>query len=234
VVVTVLGNIHLDGRATDDLVAGGGGVYLTRDARVEGDVLALAGGIYQAPGAQVTGRLGGALHHWDGKSGSARPTVERVLATNVRLGLAAGLALLLVGTCLTVVFPWQVVLIASTLRTSPLKSGAAGLLSVVIFVFLVVPLGLSIAGLPFALLLTGAASLAWLFGLTACAVVVGRMLSGGAVSLLWATAAGLVVVAISMAVPVLGPLAVTLVGLVGAGALAVALLSRSRPAAPAP
>jgi hypothetical protein len=154
--------------------------------------------------------------------------------TSIRLGLAAGLALLLVGTCLTVVFPWQIVLISSTLRSAPVKSAVAGIMSLIIFVFLVVPLGLSLAGLPFAVLLTGAASLAWLFGITASAVVVGRFVSHGPVSLVWATAAGLVLLAVGMAVPLVGPLAITLLGLTGAGALAVALLGRARPAAPLP
>jgi hypothetical protein len=150
----------------------------------------------------------------------------------MRLGLAAGLALLLAGTCLVVVFPWQVVLISSTLRGAPLKSVAAGVMIFLTFVFLVVPLGLSLAGLPFALLLSAAAALAWLFGMAASAVLVGRFLAHGPVSLLWAAAAGLVGLALLMAVPVVGPLLVTLTGLSGAGALAVALISRARPAAP--
>jgi hypothetical protein len=107
-------------------------------------------------------------------------------------------------------------------------------MSLMIFLFLVIPLGLSLAGLPFAVLLTGAASLAWLFGITACAVVVGRLVARGPVSLLWATAAGLVVVALVLAVPLVGALAVALLGLAGAGALAVALLGRAQPVAPMP
>jgi hypothetical protein len=40
------------------------------------------------------------------------------------------------------------------------------------------------------------------------------------------------VLALVMAIPVIGPLTVTLTGLAGAGALAVSLLGRSRPATP--
>jgi hypothetical protein len=234
IVVTILGDIQLSGRARDDLVALDGRIYLAPGSKVDGDVLSLLGGIYKAPGVTAMGRLGGALHPWDGVPRHSRADFAAVLLSSIRLGLAAGLALLLVGTCLTVVFPWQVVLIASTLRSAPLKSAAAGIMNLVIFVFLVVPLGLSLAGLPFAILLTGAASLAWLFGLTASAVLMGRLLSRGTVSLIWASGAGLVIIAVSLAVPVLGPLAITAVGLTGAGALAVALMTRSRPAAPMP
>lgn len=232
IVVAILGNIDVRGNARDDLVAVGGRIYLSRNIRLSGDVLSVMGAIYRAPGVTASGRLGGALHPWRGKSQIHGHDYVSVLGNATRLGLAAGLALLLVGICLTIVFPWQIVLISSTLRDAPIKSGAAGLLCVITFTFLVIPLGLSLAGLPFALLLAGAASLAWLFGLTAAAVVVGRILARNAVSLLWATAAGLVILAVGMGVPVLGPLLVVAVGLAGAGALAVALLSRSRPTSP--
>jgi hypothetical protein len=224
----------VSGHASDDLVAIGGRVFIHRGATVDGDVVSLLGGIYRAPGANISGRAGGAMTRWNGTSPVIHRNLARFLVNTVRLGMAAGLALLLIGTCLTIVFPWQIVLISTTLREAPIKSMVAGLLSLMAFVFLVVPLGLSLAGLPFALLLTGAAVLAWLFGLTAAAVLLGRLLSRQPVSLLWATAGGLVILAVSMAVPLAGPLVVALTGLIGAGALAVALFSRARPMAPIP
>lgn len=232
IVVAILGNIDIRGNAGDDLVAIGGRIYLGRSIHLSGDVLSVMGAIYRGPGVTVAGRLGGSVYAWQGQAQSHSHDYVSTLGNATRLGLAAGLALLLVGICLTIVFPWQIVLISSTLRAAPLKSGAAGLLCVITFLFLIIPLGLSLAGLPFALLLAGAASLAWLFGLTAAAVVLGRLLARNAVSLLWATAAGLVILAIGMGVPVVGPLLVVAVGLAGAGALAVALLGRSRPATP--
>lgn len=230
VVVAVLGNVDVRGVARDDVVVVGGKVFLNGGSRVEGDVLSLLGGVYKAPNAVVNGRIGGALHVWKGGSATSRRNLPRFLFNNVRLGMAAGLALLLIGTCLTIVFPWQVVLISGTLRRSPLKSAAAGILCLLTFMFLVIPLGLSLAGLPFAILLTGAASLAWLFGLTSSAVLIGRMIARSPSSLLWSTAAGLLLLGLSMTVPFAGPLLVALIGLAGAGALAVALIGRSQPA----
>jgi hypothetical protein len=230
VVAAVLGNVTVSGTARDDVVALGGRVYLDRGSRVEGDVLSLLGGVYKAPHAVVDGRTGGALYRWKGGQTDSNRNLPRFLFKNIRLGMAAGLALLLIGTCLTIVFPWQVVLISGTLRRSPLKSAATGFLCLLTFMFLVVPLGLSLAGLPFAILLTGAASLAWLFGLTASAVVIGRLVARSPSSLLWSAAAGLVLLALGMTVPLAGPLLVAVIGLAGAGALAVALISRSRPA----
>lgn len=226
------GNIVLSGVASDDLVTIGSKVYLRDGSRTRGDVLSLVGGIYKSPGAVAEGRLGGALHRWNGRTDIARSSPRGLILSNIRLGLAAGLALLLVGTCLTVIFPWQIVLIATTLRSTPVKSITAGMINLAIFVFIVVPLSLSLAGLPFALLLTGAASLAWLFGLTASAVVLGRAIASSKTSLLWATAAGLVVLALTMAVPLAGPLIIAVLGLTGAGALAVALIGRARPVIP--
>jgi hypothetical protein len=232
IVVVVAGNIRAAGPIRDDLVALDGNVYLDRRSVVKRDVLSIIGDIYRAPQVRLDGRLGGALHTWDGLSTPNPHRLRSTVTNSVKLGLAAGLALLLVGTCLTIVFPWQVILISSTLRSAPVKSVGAGATALIAFVFLVVPLALSLAGLPFALLLSGAASLAWLFGMTAAAVVLGSALARQGVPLLWATSAGLIVLALVMAIPVVGPLAVTLTGLTGAGALAVALLSRARPAAP--
>ena len=232
IVVVLIGNVQVDGRVSEDIVTVDGRAYLRREAAVHGDVLSILGGIYRQPGARVSGRMGGALHAWDGRALARRRDVGAAAWQNIRLGLAAGLALLLVGTCLIIVFPWQIVLIASTLRESPYKSMAAGSIALLIFLFLVVPLGLSLAGLPFALLLTGAACLAWLFGLSAVAVVVGRRVSRGPVSLVWASAAGLLLIALGMAVPFVGPVLVTIVGLTGAGALAVALIGRAYPVSP--
>lgn len=232
VVVALLSNVLVSGRARDDVVALGGTVYLQRGSRVDGDVVAMLGSIERAKDVAVTGRLGGALHAWNGQTRAHQRNLATFLFKNVRLGMAAGLALLLIGTCLTIVFPWQVMLISTTLRGAPIKSTVVGLLSLLTFVFLVVPLGLSLAGLPFALLLTGAASLAWLFGMTSAAVLIGRALSRQPMSLLWATAAGLIIFALGMAVPLAGPLLVALIGLMGAGALAVALLDRANPSVP--
>jgi hypothetical protein len=232
VVVVVAGNIRASGPVRDDLVSIDGDVYLHHGTRITGDVLSIIGGIYRSADVETTGRLGGALHQWNDGTPTRRHHLRSTVTTSMRLGLAAGLALLLIGTCLTVVFPWQVVLISTTLRSAPVKSASAGATSLIAFVFLVAPLALSLAGLPFALLLAGAATLAWLFGMTAAAVVLGRSLARRGVPLLWATSAGLVVLALIMAVPVIGPVAVTLIGLTGAGALAVSLLSRARPATP--
>lgn len=230
VVFVVAGNLHLGGIVRDDVVALDGNVYLEPGSRINRDILSILGTIYRAPGVRADGRLGGALQSWNGRSPVPSKSLWSFIGTSARLGLAAGVALLLIGTCLTVVFPWQVILIATTLRASPLKSGAAGIMGLLAFLFLVVPLGLNLAGLPFAILLTGAGVLAWLFGLTSSAIVLGRIVAQRRVSLVWAAAAGLMTLALVLTIPVAGPLLITLAGLSGTGALIVALLVRSRPA----
>lgn len=230
VVVVVAGNAYLGGVLRDDVVTLDGNVYLGGHAVVERDVLSILGTIYRGPGVHSEGRLGGAVQSWDGRSSVPGKNLPALLTTSARLGLAAGVALLLIGTCLTVVFPWQVILIATTLRSAPVKSGAAGVMALLCFIFLVVPLGLNLAGLPFAILLSGAGFLAWLFGLTSCAIVLGRLVARRTVSLVWAAAAGLVALAAVLTIPVAGPLVITLAGLSGSGALIVAMLGRSRPA----
>lgn len=235
IVVSLFGDVHAAGQVRDDVVAVSGRIYLQRGVHASGDVLSLlGGGIYKSDGVSVTGRIGGALHPWNGKPLHPSHDFGSILGGSARLGLAAGLALLLAGTCLTIVFPWQIVLISTTLRASPWKSILAAIFSALTFTFLVVPLGLSLAGLPFAILLSAAASLAWLFGMTASAVLLGRLMAHGPASLLWAAAAGLVLLALTMVIPVIGPLVVTATGVIGAGALAVALVDRATPVSPLP
>lgn len=232
IVVVVAGNVVTAGRIRDDVVALDGNVYLKPGTTLRRDVLSVLGGVYRAPGVQVQGRIGGALYPWNGRDFRAQKRLSSVLLNSIRLGLAAGVALLLVGTCLAIIFPWQVVLIATTLRQTPIKSVAAGTMALLSFLFLVIPLGLSLAGLPFALLLTGAGVLAWLFGLTSCAMVLGRLIARSPVSLIWSTAAGLLFLALVLAIPLAGPISIGVAGLAGAGALIVALLGRSRPSLP--
>ncbi len=98
--------------------------------------------------------------------------------------------------------------------------------------FLAVPLGLSLFGLPFALLLAVAAAAAWLVGLTGAAVTLGRYLArlrNHDAGLLWTVVSGMFAACFVIAIPWLGPILVGLAGVTGAGSLALAMIGRARP-----
>jgi hypothetical protein len=146
--------------------------------------------------------------------------------------LAAGLALLLICVCVSVAFPWQTIQVANTLYRDLVRSLVAGLMGLFLFAFLVVPLGLSLFGLPFALLLAVAGAGAWLLGLTAAAVVLGRRLArlrGHDAGLLWLVVSGMFALALAGAIPWIGILLVGLAGVTGAGSSALTVISRARP-----
>jgi len=228
-VIALGSDIKAHGNVTDDLLSAGGSVYLYPSARVRADVVTVMGVVYRARSSVVEGRLGGAVKHWNTRT-SGGLAVWPMLWRGARLGFAAGLALLLIVSTVIIVFPWQVVQTATTLQQHPWRSTAFGVVNVFIFTFLAVPLGLSLAGLPFALLLTAGGFLAWLLGVAAIAVLAGRALSRSPRPLLPSAALGLVALSVLMIVPVIGPVAVLTCGLMGAGSLAVSIVERTSPA----
>jgi hypothetical protein len=237
VVIAVLGRIHAEGRLSDDVANLGGPIYLQKGTIVERDVVSIGDAVYRAPEVRITGRVGGQMFVWNGSGSPGRLIWPLDLWHFSRLSFAAGLALLLICTCIAVAFPWQTVVVANNLFRGMLRSALAGLMGIFLFVFLAVPLGMSLFGLPFALLLAVAAAAAWLLGLTAAAVTIGRYLAcwrGHEAGLLWAVVSGMFASALVLAVPVIGPLLVGLAGTTGAGSLALIIVDRARPGAELP
>lgn len=231
-VISILGPVHVSGIAKDDIAAVGSAIYLEHRANIQRDVVSLGESVYRAPGVQVSGRVGGEIVPWNGKGSPGSHNWLSATWHYSGLSLAAGLALLLICICISVVLPWQTVMVAKYLYGDLARSLVAGLMGLFLFAFLVVPLGLSIFGLPFALLLAILGVAAWLLGLTAAAVVIGRYvarLRRHDAGLLWAVVSGMFVLAIAGAVPWLGLVVVGVAGVTGAGALALTMIARARP-----
>jgi len=231
-VISLGGPVHASGTVKDDIADIGSAIYLDRGAHIEDDVVSVGNSVYRGPGVTVTGRVGGDMVRWNGVGQPGSPNWFAATWRYSGLSFAAGLALLLICVCVAVAFPWQTVLVANNLHRETLRSIVAGLMGVFLFTFLIVPLGLSLFGLPFALLLAVAAAAAWLLGLTASAVVVGRKLAElrrHDAGLLWAVVSGMFGLALAGAVPWVGVLVVGLAGTAGAGSLALTMVARSRP-----
>lgn len=233
IVISVGGPVSISGSVKDDVVSIGAPIYLHPSTEVRRDVLSLGESSYRAPGVKVTGRIDGQMASWNNRGSPG--DMNWILATwqYSGLGLAAGLALLMVCICIAVAFPWQTVLVANHLRREVIRSFVAGLMGVFLFAFLVVPLGLSLFGLPFALLIAVGAAAAWLLGITSFAVVLGKRLAVQRrhdAGLLWTVVSGMFILAVAGAVPWLGIIVVGLSGTTGAGALVLTMVARSRPA----
>jgi hypothetical protein len=231
-VIDILGQVHVGGVVSDDIATIASPIYLQPGARVKRDIVSVGDSVYRAPHVQVDGRVGSQMIAW---SGSGAPGSRNWVSETwhySRISFAVGLALLLVCTCIALTLPWQTVLVANNIYRDLLRSAVAGLMGVFLFMFLAVPLGLSLFGLPFALLLAVAAVAAWLVGLTGAAVTAGRYLArlrGHDAGLLWAVVSGMFVGSFVIAVPWLGPIVVGLAGITGAGSLALAMIGRARP-----
>lgn len=229
--VVILGNVRVDGSLRDVLVAVGGNVYLDRHAVVDDSIVVLGGQVFRAPGAIIQGTVGATVREWVGQAAVDR-SLDRVdLVRQVQLGLAAGLGLLLVCLVVVAVVPWSVVVTAATARHYPIRSGLAGLTGLLAVPFVVLPLTLSLIGLPLAILLGFGAVLIWLVGLTAAGFLAGQRLLGRRpeqTSYLRVLIVGLTPILLALAVPVLGPMIVGAAGVLGAGARIVSFIERER------
>lgn len=229
--VVILGNVQIDGPMHDVLVTVGGNVFLGRHAVVDEAIVVLGGQVFRAPGAVIQGTVGANLRDWSEGQLIGR-SIERVnLVRQVQLGLAAGLGLLLVCLVVVAAVPWSVVVTAATTRQYPIRSGLAGLTGLVAVPFVVLPLTLSLIGLPLAVLLSLGTVLTWLIGLTGVGFMLGRCLLGSRpehTSYLRVLIVGLTPILLVLAVPVLGPLVVGVAGVLGAGARIVSFVERER------
>jgi hypothetical protein len=236
-VISLFGPVHVNGVAKDDIADLGSAIYLDPGSTVQRDVVAVGNSVYRGPGVRVTGRVGGDMVQWNGRGKPGSPNWFAATWRYSSLSFAAGLALLLICVCVAVGLPWQTVMVSNYLHRELVRSLVAGLMGLFLFALLVIPLGLSLFGLPFALLLAVAAAAAWLLGLTAFAVVIGRELAKFRrhdAGLMWAVVSGMFTLAIAGAVPWIGVMVVGLAGTAGAGSLALTMVARSRPAPAAP
>jgi len=232
-VISVLGSVHVSGTTHDDIAGIDSPIYLQHGAVIGRDLIAVGSTVFRGPGVRLIGRVGGQMSAWAGKGTPGRQDWIQATWQYSRLSFAAGLALLLVCTCISLVLPWQTVLVANRLYSDLPRSLMAGLMGLFLFAFLAVPLGLSLFGLPFALLLSVAAAAAWLLGLTGASLRLGRYLARlrrHEAGLLWAVVSGMFVVGVVTALPWVGPLLVGLAGTAGAGSLALTMIDRARPA----
>ena len=229
--VVILGDVQVDGTLHDVLVVSGGNVFLRRQAVAEEAIVVLDGQVFRAPGAVILGTVGANVRTWTGERAVGRSLHRVDLLQQVQWGLAAGLGLLLVCLVVVAVVPWSIVVTAATARRYPIRSGLAGLTGLLAVPFVVLPLTLSLIGLPLAMLLSFGAVLVWLVGITAAGFLVGQKLlkkRREPSAFLRVLIVGLAPILLLLAVPVLGPLAVGAAGVLGAGARILSFVERER------
>lgn len=178
------GAVAVSGRVTGNIVAFGGSVELTESAEVTGDVVVLGGSLSRAAGATVGGEIveGRGPSELFGRpsapplaaSTPARFVFDTMMRTLGAIGLSLVLATL--GVLAVVLLPKQTERVAQVLVKQPAMALAAGILTWLIVVGLVVILAITICLAPLALLLFALAVGAWLFGWIATGWLVGQRL----------------------------------------------------------
>ena len=226
-VVVLRGAIRVDGNARDDVIAIGGSVYLDRGSEALGNVVSLGGQILRDDGARVFGSVIG--------SGSPLPSPRAhsgfvdLLISRLRLAGLVITALLLLGLAVWALLPWPALVTTATARRFRLRSALLGVGTLLCAPLIVVPLAVSLAGLPLAVLLTLGLGGLWLIGVVSSAVRLGHrllLLGRRPHSLLSATLVGLICLGLLPVLPVLGSLALLLAGCVGLGGALVAVWDR--------
>lgn len=238
--VSILGGTYVDSAVEGDVVAVLGSVELGPHAEVGGDVVAVGGEIRRAPSAIVHG----ALHSVAGYAPGAawlRPWVEHCLFYGRPLAFVPGIdwawtiaiSMLALYLCLTLVFRDGVSRCADTLEAHSGTALLAALLTVLIWPLLLALLAITVIGL-LAVPLIGATLLcAALFGKAVVLTWMGRRCLRGfegdaashpAAALL----AGGLIALILYVIPVIGFVALSVLGLFGLGAVVYTLMLEVR------
>jgi hypothetical protein len=148
-VVTIGGQITVDGTVDNNVVAVGGSVVLTKTAVVGGNVLSLGGVIVSARDAQVGGSL------TEINSSNLYETLTAALGTEWEgwswifavISLAIFLVILVVALLISALLPKPVGIVAEAIRDNTFKVVLCGLLGLVLIVPLALLLTVSVVGI---------------------------------------------------------------------------------------
>lgn len=226
------GPLKIYGHVQGDAVSLGGDVTLGPKSWVEGDVVAMGGSIHRDEGAVVDGEvqsLGGAVIGQAVKE-SVKELRGKHPADHGHHDESSGIALFLVwfmvlfgvGFVTNLFAPNRMKLVQEEIRRKPLKSGLLGFLGAIALAPLSILLMITLIGIPLAILvLWPAALLAYAIGFTAVASEIGLRLPffRGRKTQALVLAIGLLLLLVVAQIPVLGPLAVVMLGFIGFGAI---------------
>ncbi|WIG97471.1 hypothetical protein [Myxococcus sp. SDU36] len=229
------GNLEVHGRVDGDAHAFGGNVILGPDARVEGDVSAFGGSVERDDDAQVEGSIesfGGAgigrmvaSEIKKGVKEAKDPSEDRRDRDDDGAGLAGFILTFAVlfglGFLGQMFFPARMKQLGEEVRRKPVQTGLTGFVGLLAMLPLTVVLCITIIGIPVALVLWMAAPVAAALGYAAVASELGTRLPilRGRKTQAVVLALGLLVLMVVSALPILGPIFTTLVGLMALGAV---------------
>jgi hypothetical protein len=225
--IVVGGDARVEGRADDDVVAVLGNVKLGTGSVAGRDVVAAGGRVLRADGSVVLGNVAGQELRWTGSDIRSEGDLWNALLVRTRLAILGAAAGMLGAIGAVTLVPWLVVLTAATGRGAPLQSGLIGLAGLACGPLVILPLALSLVGVPLAAILVMALVFSWWLGASAVGFLLGRRLLarlGHDGSLTRATLLGGALLGGMVGIPVVGGVFLMLAGAAGAGAVLLALI----------
>jgi hypothetical protein len=242
--VVIGGNANLHGTVTGSMVIVGGSSTMSETAVVQGDLVTVGGSLARDPGSKVQGEVvtnipAPDIHVPAVPNPPSPPTIPN--PPNVRVNFpnplggffrtfGTAIAVSLLAMLASLFLQPQIERVSQTVIGQPVIAGSIGLLTGVMSPLVFVILAITIILIPVLVLAAAALALAWLFGMIAIGSEVGERFTR-AINQTWAPplTAGmgtflmmLVVGGIGM-IPCIGWLAVSLVALVGVGAVVLTL-----------
>jgi hypothetical protein len=235
--IVVGGDVTIHGRARDDVVTVLGSVLLEPGSVAGRDVVAMGGRILRGDGSVVMGNVAGQELRWTGSEIRTESDLLGALVARARLALLGAVAGTMLAISAVTLVPWLVILTAATGRGAPLQSGLIGMAGLACGPLLIVPLGLSLVGVPLAGILAIALILCWWLGAASAGFLLGRRLlalGGRDGSLTRASLIGGALLGAIVGIPVVGGVVLVLAGAAGAGAVLLALIEGEFGSARAP
>jgi cytoskeletal protein CcmA (bactofilin family) len=249
------GEVFLDGAIAGKAYVNGGNVTIA--GRIDGDVTIIADKISITPDAVIGGELNYTSQtkatiaseaqiagevKWKKKSRSSDSSgysgmIPRPVGPFWSLIFFAGS--LLMGVAMILIRRNQVVEIVEEIKKNAALDGLIGIGLIVVVPVVLFLIGITLVGIPIAI--AGFAIYAFVFfaakifvGITIGLLLLGLLKKNGRISLGWALLVGLILLAISFKIPILGWITYFLAWAVGAGALAMRLFRKKVASAPIP
>lgn len=243
-VVVYGGNLKVLGHVNGDVAVFGGSVHLGPNAVIEGDITTFGGSLTRDDGAVIEGEhltvnganvgklLAGGPFKWsggpvhfsvddDGPRDEPRKEIRRK-ASRVLPGFLLNFAVIFgLGFLFAIFAPARMKEVSSELVKEPMRCGLTGLAAAVALVPLTVLLVITLVGIPVAVAMWVVAAVGVILGLAVVSSEIGLRLPvmQGRKTQALILALGLLVVLVVSMVPLIGPLAMTLLALLGFGAL---------------
>ena len=241
-VILIGGSLNAAGTIDGELAVFGGTVNLASTFVLNGDFITAGASVNREPGAQVNGQIytGGNTPNLVLPGGLQLPNITGNFNPFPNLFLRIGgffvsiFLWALIAMVVAMFIPTHLTHTSQTALTQPIVSGGLGCLTIIILPIILVLLAITICLIPVALIGAFILAIAWVFGMVALGLEVGKRISGmfkqdwhPAISAGVGTLALMIVLSgLQTIIPCVGWIPQTLVGIIGLGAVLLTQFGR--------